>query len=486
MAEVKVGILIQAIDDASDEMQKVGNSANAMAGAVEQSSSRIETANTKSSFSLKSLGTSISGLMTSVTSLVFAYDRVEKAQYTVNRATNLLEDTTRRVQKAQEAYNAAVEKFGADSPQAEAAATTLKAAQDDLTLAGERLSIAQQNMNQAMISTALMVIPTVITGITSLQGVIGAFSAFLATNPMGWLIIAFAAIAALITALVTNFMGFRDAVIGVFTTVYNAIKPVIDAIIGIINTLVGIISAAINAIMSFLSWLGKAAGAKAPTAPATPGVPSPTPPPIGGGCFLAGTKITMSDGSFKNIEDVGVGDLVQSWSDGAGVQGKVVRVYHHTPGETGRFYLVINDRLKVTPNHTVWADDGWVKTEKLRLKSKLLNVNGDPVVVNSIKRCDGSEPSYNLEVEKHHTYFADGILVHNIKAYQFGGFVEEAGLAYLHRHEWIIPEAKASPLPAAGGLTIHGPLIVIEGSADEATARKASELVVSELRRLIR
>jgi len=110
----------------------------------------------------------------------------------------------------------------------------------------------------------------------------------------------------------------------------------------------------------------------------------------------------------------------------------------------------------------------------------------DLVEIKTIERVFEKMPTFNLEVEKYHTYFAEDILVHNIKAYQFGGFVEEAGLAYLHRHEWIIPEAKASPLPAAGGLTIHGPLIVIEGSADEATARKASELVVSELRRLIR
>jgi uncharacterized membrane protein YgcG len=204
--------------------------------------------------------------MTSVTSLVFAFDRAEKAQYTLNRATNLLEDVTRRVNAAQDAYNAAVEKYGADSPEAVAAAEKLKAAQDDQALASERLQLAQSNMNQTMISTALMVIPTVITGITSLQGVIGAFSAFLATNPMGWLIIALSAIIALVVALVTNFMGFRDAVIGVFTAIYNAVKPVIDAIIGIIQGLYNFIKGIVDAVAGFISWLTGAAGTASKTA----------------------------------------------------------------------------------------------------------------------------------------------------------------------------------------------------------------------------
>ena len=32
-------------------------------------------------------------------------------------------------------------------------------------------------------------------------------------------------------------------------------------------------------------------------------------------CFIAGTQITMSDGSMKNIEDIEVGDIVKSWNE---------------------------------------------------------------------------------------------------------------------------------------------------------------------------
>jgi len=277
MAEVKVGVLIEAVDDASDEMAKVGNSAKTMATAVEQSSTQIETANTKTSVSLKQVGTSIAGLATSAMSLIFMFNNLERATYAANKAQNAYEDRIRGVSKAQNDLNEAIEKYGAESPEAAAAAEMLKARQDDLTLATERLSLAQQNLTQAQMQTALMAIPAVITAITSLQGAIGVFSAFLATNPLGWLIIVLAAVAALIVALATNFMGFRDLVIDVFTKIYTAIKPIIDGIIGFINNLIGVIMAVINAIKSFLDWLGKlgGGGAKAPGTPSgyVPAIP---------------------------------------------------------------------------------------------------------------------------------------------------------------------------------------------------------------------
>jgi len=367
MADLEIDVVVQAIDRVTAELQKIGSSVDGMAGQVEATDARIQTANETTTFSIKELGTSFAGLMTSATSLIFMFERMERAQYTLDRAQNLLEDTTRRVQRAQEAYNEAVEKYGADSPQATAAAATLKAAQDDLTLAGERLQIAQSNMNQAMMTTVAMVIPAVITGITSLQGVIAGFSAFLATNPMGWLIIALSAIIALVVALVTNFMGFRDAVIGVFSAIYAAIKPVVDAIISLVQGLYNIVKGIVDAVAGFISWLTGAAGTAARTAAGVGTTPT--------GTFAGRTA-------------------------GGGVMG---------PGQLGR----------------------------------------------------------------------------SIRYYQFGGLVEETGLAFLHRGETVVPAA--SPLPSGvGGLVIHGPLVVIEGSADEATAHKASELVVSELRRLIR
>jgi len=279
MVETQVGILINAVDNFSSVMQECGNSAQVMAGQIEASSSQIEGANEKSSFSLKNLGTSVSSLMTGVTNLVFAYDRVEKAQYAANKAANAYEDAVRRCNAAQEAYNQAVAKYGADSPQAIAAAENLKAKQDDVALANERAQLTQQNLNQSMISTATMIIPAVITAVTGLQGTLedlGGALDFLAANPIG---LALTAISIIVLALITNFGGFRDIVISVFTAIYNTVKPVIDAIIGIIQGLYNFIKGIVDAVAGFISWLTGAAGTASKTAASITGggavMPSP-------------------------------------------------------------------------------------------------------------------------------------------------------------------------------------------------------------------
>ena len=54
-------------------------------------------------------------------------------------------------------------------------------------------------------------------------------------------------------------------------------------------------------------------------------------------CFLAGTKVAMADGSYKNIEDVKVGDLVKTYDleKRRIVEGRVTKVFHHSKDEMG-------------------------------------------------------------------------------------------------------------------------------------------------------
>ncbi|MEA2054896.1 MAG: Hint domain-containing protein [Candidatus Thermoplasmatota archaeon] len=88
-----------------------------------------------------------------------------------------------------------------------------------------------------------------------------------------------------------------------------------------------------------------AEGASAPSEPWDP-------------CFLAGTRITMADGSNKNIKQVEVGDMVKSFDNGSIVIGEVTEVYSHNPGEMPEYYMVINDKLRVTPNHIIYVNGG--------------------------------------------------------------------------------------------------------------------------------
>ncbi len=134
----------------------------------------------------------------------------------------------------------------------------------------------------------------------------------------------------------------------------------------------------------------------------------------GGGCFVAGTKITLADGSTKPIEQIKPGDYVLSRAglDQANVPAQVISTYH----TSGKEYLIINETMKVTPEHIVLINGQWRIAETMRVGEFLLDAKGEFVPIFSIERRFDQAPVYNLTVDKTETYFADGYLVHNQKA----------------------------------------------------------------------
>jgi Hint module len=144
---------------------------------------------------------------------------------------------------------------------------------------------------------------------------------------------------------------------------------------------------------------------------------SGTPPP-GGGCFLAGTLISMADGTRKPIERVNVGEFVFTYDFKADevVQARVAETFHHTKEETRR-YLVINHRLRVTPNHLIWTQNrDWIGAGALQLGDQLELLDGHTLVVTRVDVVDDQVEVFNLHVEHpDHNYYANGVLVHNSK-----------------------------------------------------------------------
>jgi len=135
-----------------------------------------------------------------------------------------------------------------------------------------------------------------------------------------------------------------------------------------------------------------------------------------GSCFLADTKIAMADGNIKNIQDIHIGDLVESFDEQT-MQckpGYVSSVFHHSPEEMTDYYLILNDDLKVTPNHPVYVKDKWITADELQI--------GDyfGVEITSIQRVYQRVPTYNFEVETYHTYNviwgSSTSIVHNMGA----------------------------------------------------------------------
>ena len=134
----------------------------------------------------------------------------------------------------------------------------------------------------------------------------------------------------------------------------------------------------------------------------------------GGGCFLAGTQIALSNGETKNIEDIQAGDLVatfKSESENTLVRGTVTKTQNHIVSE----YLIINGTLRVTAEHRIFVNGEWKTAGDIRIGDMLRGQYGAPVKVHSLERRHELVKVYNFAVADYHTYIAGGIYVHNDK-----------------------------------------------------------------------
>lgn len=144
----------------------------------------------------------------------------------------------------------------------------------------------------------------------------------------------------------------------------------------------------------------------------------------GGGCFASGTKVLMSDGKLKNIEDIKVGDYVLTRTDKDSKLTKAKVQKTHASEVSG--YLILNGNLKVTANHIIRVNDNWKEAGSVRIGDVLTDNNGGQVKISSIEWQRGKFTVYNLEVDKYHTYFAGGVWVHNEKGIERNAFKDTA------------------------------------------------------------
>jgi acyl carrier protein phosphodiesterase len=81
-------------------------------------------------------------------------------------------------------------------------------------------------------------------------------------------------------------------------------------------------------------------------------------------------------------------------------------------------YLTINEACRVTPTHPFWSGDDWKRAGELQIGDPLMEEDGSPALVRSIShhRCEATR-IYNLYVSStDHSFFASGLLVHNMSA----------------------------------------------------------------------
>ncbi|HOW35749.1 MAG TPA: Hint domain-containing protein [Candidatus Omnitrophota bacterium] len=133
-----------------------------------------------------------------------------------------------------------------------------------------------------------------------------------------------------------------------------------------------------------------------------------------GGCFLAGTPISMADGSFRPIESIKIGDMVLAYDETSGQikPDEVTNVFNH-PKEDN--YLIINGQLKVTPIHSVLSKGEWRPIGELKVGDTLTDPAGKDISIVSIVPVQEKIDIFNFETSPHHTYIAGGYVVHNRK-----------------------------------------------------------------------
>jgi hypothetical protein len=147
------------------------------------------------------------------------------------------------------------------------------------------------------------------------------------------------------------------------------------------------------------------------------------------GCFAKNTPIWMSDHSFKNIQDIKVGDVVKSFNIAEGmVENKEVTevmemrrdVIYHVKHNKGT--------LRITDGHPVYVDGkGWCAIDSVKATDIHKTPSQDLLVGDMLKTALGSseiksiekqeeQDVYNINrVADNHNFYAGQVLVHNVE-----------------------------------------------------------------------
>ena len=136
-------------------------------------------------------------------------------------------------------------------------------------------------------------------------------------------------------------------------------------------------------------------------------------------CFPAGTKITMSDGSFKNIEEIKSGDSVLSYNfekDGT-ESGVVTTVKKSAENLLVELSLEDDTVISSTALHRIYTKEReWVHAQDIEVGDTLLQDTGKELKVLEVNTIHTEVDVYQLiDVKDNHNYYANTMLVHNFK-----------------------------------------------------------------------
>jgi hypothetical protein len=137
---------------------------------------------------------------------------------------------------------------------------------------------------------------------------------------------------------------------------------------------------------------------------------------VGSGCFVAGTPITLADGTTQLIENIRSGDRLQS--NATGRVDAVAQVMTLTSDHVRQLKFrprgVTDAReteLRLTHDHRVWVDGrGWVFSIDVKVGDWLHGSDGQFYEVTSNEQVPGRHEVYGVHMDRDNVFYAAGIL----------------------------------------------------------------------------
>ena len=144
-------------------------------------------------------------------------------------------------------------------------------------------------------------------------------------------------------------------------------------------------------------------------------------PPIPTGCFVAGTLITMADGSQKPIEEVKEGERVLAKDEKSGQvkAKKVTQSFKRTVQESIVITFATGEQIETTLDHPFYSKrgdfSGFLAAGQLGIGTSIVTRAGPRVGIAKVEKRSTPVVVYNMEVEGFHTYFVgkSKLWVHN-------------------------------------------------------------------------
>lgn len=145
-----------------------------------------------------------------------------------------------------------------------------------------------------------------------------------------------------------------------------------------------------------------------------------------GGCFPAGTPIATPSGD-KEIQDIVTGDVVYGYITATGekISSKVTATMKHAwedVKERSPLLIITHEKgvLTATANHWIYRKNDrqgeyadFDRAGMLAVGDVLTMADGEESKIVKIENGSEYDFVYDISVERVHTYFADGVMVHN-------------------------------------------------------------------------